>query len=238
MKNHGSRCQSAALVSVHDVMPETLPRVMDILRFLEKHRVFPATLLVVPGRDWTAGGIKELRALQDSGYELAGHGWRHRAEAIFPGWHRLHSLLISGNEAEHLSLSAETVVNRIKRNYRWFASAGLDAPLLYVPPAWALGRVRKDTLKTLPFRYYETLTGLFDAHKGSFHLMPLAGYMADTAFRKNALTISNLVNRLPVPVPMRIAVHPDDLSLPLAGELKAQLHRCRRFITCSRLECL
>ncbi len=238
MKKHRPFSISTALVSIHDVMPETLPRVMDILRFLEKNSVFPATLLVVPGRPWPARDIKELKTLQDAGYELAGHGWRHRAATFSSGWHRLHGLLISGNEAEHLALSPRAVVNLVIRNYRWFASAGLDPPVLYVPPAWALGRIREKTLQTLPFRFYETQTGLFDAHKGNFQLMPLTAYMADTAFRKKALKTINFVSRLPVSAPLRMAIHPDDLNLPLAGDLEIHLHHCRRFTSYNKLDSL
>ena len=45
--------RAAALVSVHDVAPSTLPEVLDILELLAEAGVPPPTLLVIPGRAWT-----------------------------------------------------------------------------------------------------------------------------------------------------------------------------------------
>lgn len=41
------------MVSVHDVMAETLPQVKVISELLEQMAVFPAALPVVPGRRWS-----------------------------------------------------------------------------------------------------------------------------------------------------------------------------------------
>ena len=204
---------------------------MGILRFLEKINVFPATLLVVPGLPWPAKKIKELRALQDSGYEIAGHGWQHRAGCIHSRWHRLHKMLISGTEAEHLSLSSAEIAKIITGCYRWFEAAGLAPPSLYVPPAWAMGRISKKVLQTLPFRLYETQAGIYDPLTGVFHPVPLTGYMADKRLRTNALKIVNRISTLPFFHYLRIAIHPNDLNLPLADHLKTHLHRCHRFVT-------
>ncbi len=206
---------------------------MEIIRFLEKRAVFPVTLLVVPGRPWLAKHISELKSLQDSGYEMAGHGWQHAAKTVSSKWHRLHSVLISRNEAEHLSLFPLEIADIIAACHGWFETVGLDAPSLYVPPAWALGSVPKKTLKTLPFRLYETQTGVFDAFSGVFYRMPVTGYMADTPFRTKALKITNLLNRLPFFAPLRLAIHPDDLYLGLYRDLKAHLDKYRFFLSYS-----
>jgi hypothetical protein len=103
------------LISVHDVMPETLAEVRDIVGRLERRGRGPATLLVVPGRDWTAAQVDELRRWRDRGHELAGHGWVHRAPHIRGLWHRLHSLTVSRGVAEHLSYDGRGVAELIKR---------------------------------------------------------------------------------------------------------------------------
>lgn len=235
MKKNTSRHKSAAIVSVHDVMPETLPKVTEILRFLETMAVFPVTLLVVPGQPWPAKAINELKSLQAAGYELAGHGWQHQSRGFTSKWHRLHGWLISGTEAEHLYLSTGAIINIVNDCYRWFETVDLEPPTLYVPPAWAMGRISKKTLSSLPFRLYETQTGIYDAHTGIFRIMPVTGYLADTAFRTRALKITNLISRLPVFGHLRIAIHPNDLNLPLANQLKTHLRHCRQFTTYNHL---
>jgi hypothetical protein len=221
----------AALVSIHDVMPETLPKVWAIIRFLETRAVFPVTLLVVPGCQWSKNDINQLESLQADGYELAGHGWHHRVKSIASARHRLHGMLISRNEAEHLSLSTRDIADLIAECYSWFHQSGLAAPALYVPPAWAMGRIRKKELKALPFRFYETQTGIYDAARGRMVYLPVTGYMADTHLRVKALKISSLINRYFFPGPSRIAIHPDDLNLNLSQDLKVHLARVQNFLS-------
>ena len=92
--------QIRALVSVHDVMPETLPQVERILTLLDAEGIAPVTLLVVPGTGWNNEGIERLRGYQARGCELAGHGWVHRVERITGFAHRVHSRVISRNSTE------------------------------------------------------------------------------------------------------------------------------------------
>lgn len=223
-------CRQDAVVSIHDVMPETLPRVKEILRLLERMAVHPATLLIVPGRSWSRTDIAWVKSLQRSGCELAGHGWRHRARRKTSIRHRLHGVLLSRNEAEHLSLSPQEIAGKIRACYNWFGNTGLAPPSLYVPPAWAMGPMPKQLLADLPFRLFETQWGLYDAFAGVSVPMPLAGYMADTPLRAGALRISNLCSRRLFPGPLRIAIHPQDLRLAMAREVERDLARTRRFL--------
>jgi len=222
---------SGALVSVHDVMPETLERVKPIIGLLERLGVFPSTLLVVPGRCWSRADLSYLKSLQAAGFELAGHGWRHRAERISSAWHRLHALLVSRNEAEHLSLSALEIAARIHACSEWFQDSGFSQPLLYVPPAWAWGELPQKALKGLPFRLYENQWGVFDALAGVYTPLPVAGYMADTRFREKALKAANRLSRGLFAAPLRIAIHPGDLELGLAGDLERHLRQVPWFLS-------
>lgn len=220
-----------ALVSIHDVMPGTVSRVERIVRFLRDRGVSELTALVVPGEGWTRGHIRRLRAWQEGGIELAGHGWRHRVHRIQTIWHRVHEKAISREEAEHLSLSRKEAEIVIRRCHGWFADAGLEPPALYVPPAWAMGRVTAGHCRSLPFSLYETLSGVHDVRTGDHRWMPLLGYMGDTPIRTTVLRRVNAFNLgLPLPA-IRIAVHPHDLDLPLRRDLARHLTRFRRFST-------
>jgi predicted deacetylase len=210
-------------------MPETLHQVMETVRFLEKEKVFPATLLVTPGRQWSNAAVEELKSLQRSGYDLAGHGWRHEAERVSGFRHRLHGFLISRNEAEHLCHSSSEIETLMLRCFDWFSSAGLEPPFLYVPPAWAMGCISERRLKRLPYRMYETQTGILDTAEGWFHPMPVTGYMADTPFREATLRFLNKVNRGFPALYTRIAIHPEDIRLALANDLRRHLRSYSRY---------
>lgn len=214
------------LLSVHDVMPQTLAPVADILARLRRHRLPPATLLVVPGCRWQADELAQLRRWQRQGHELAAHGWRHRARHIRGLQHRLHAALISRDAAEHLALSADEISALMRRAHDWFGHNGLNAPALYVPPAWALGDLPRSALRQLPYTRIETTAGIIDAASGHLEALPLVGFEADTAARAAALGAWNRGQILLARSsgrPLRVGIHPQDFQLRLAGALEGML---------------
>jgi uncharacterized protein len=226
------------LVSIHDVMPETLPRVADLLALLEREGVRESTLLVVPGRGWSNTEIEHLRGFQSRGHTLAGHGWVHRVERI-AGWtHRLHARLISRNVAEHLALDRVGIERLIARCHAWFGEHGLGAPALYCPPAWAMGRIPRSALAGLPFTHYETFGGVLSARTGRMFPIPLTGYEADTAARAPVIRLWNYLNRGRAVRRgwLRIGIHPHDLDLRLAGDLRRDLRTFRRHTAYSAVD--
>ena len=212
-----------ALVSIHDVMPETRSQVTAMLATLS----LPATavtLLVVPGKDWSLDDIAWLRGLQEAGHPLAGHGWAHHCQPPATLYHKLHSALLSRQAAEHLSFDGEGILQLVKDCHGWFAAQDLLVSPLYVPPAWALGALSPADYHALPFRHVETLSGVLDTESGTLTRLPLVGFEADTPFRAGFL---NLFNRFNVAhaqarhLPVRIGLHPFDLSYRLSSQISA-----------------
>ncbi len=221
-----------AFVTLHDVAPHTLDDCRETLAALRHRGVDPVTLLVVPGTGWTGHELDALHRLAER-YPLAGHGWSHRAPPPTGLYHRVHRVVISRDEGEHLSRSRSELRDRVTRCAQWFHEVGLARPDFYVPPAWAMGRLRGNDLAELPFRFYETLTGIRDARTGSFRLLPLVGYLADTRGRAWALRAANALNRAAAAVlrrPLRISIHPADLRLRIGGDLLRLLARDWDFV--------
>ncbi len=222
-----------ALLSIHDVMPETLERVEAILDFCARQGIPPLTLLVVPGRDWQPAALARLHELAERGHTLAAHGWHHRIPRFGGLYHRLHAAVISRNVAEHLALDPEDVLALMQRSHQWFIDHGLPAPSLYVPPAWALGRLPADGLERLPYRQIEVTRGLLEVATGRLHPLPLVGFEADTPTRALALRTFNAVQRRRARHgrrPLRIGIHPDDFQLGLADSLERLLQSPLEFI--------
>ena len=223
-----------AIVSVHDVMPETFPRVQRILALLEEANAPPPTLLVVPGKEWTPTLLGTLRELAKAGYSLAGHGWMHKAtQGPRTLFHRVHALLISRDEAEHLSRPPRELAGLIQRCYDWFPGVGLAAPQRYVPPAWAMGTLRPPDLRELPFHWYEILRGFVSGKTGRTRWLPLTGFEADTPFRRTSLRFWNGLNVLLAKGtrrPLRISIHPGDLELLLKEDLARMVREPWRFV--------
>lgn len=207
-------------------MPATLGRVAEQLDLIDRICPGPVTLLVVPGMNWAPADLDRLRAWTSRGHALAGHGWAHRADAIRGIRHRLHSLLVSRDCAEHLALDRTGIVALMKRNRQWFAEHELPMPELYVPPAWALGPVGVTDLRQTGFVRVETLSGCLEVDTGRFRRLALVGFEAASAWQVPVLKLSNRLNRLLAGrLPLRIALHPDDHHLPLAGDLRWWLAR-------------
>jgi hypothetical protein len=218
-----------ALISVHDLMPGTMPAVRRTLQRLEQRKLAPVTLLVVPGRGWNRAGLAELRQLQRDGYRLAGHGWLHHADRLGGLYHRLHSLFLSRSVAEHLALDELGIIALMQRCFAWFEDHGLDVPALYVPPAWAFGAVSTQRLRSsCPFRLIEVFNGVLEATTGQSRPLPLLGYEADNALRCQVLRGWNRWHRLRAHrsgEPLRIGIHPYDIDLRLAADLAQDLAR-------------
>lgn len=218
-----------ALVSVHDVMPETLEEVADVLVRLRAIGLPPVPLLVVPGRHWAERDMRQIRDWAEAGHELIAHGWVHRARHVRGFHHRLHALILSRDAAEHLALSTAEIMTLMQRSAAWFKAHELPRPSRYVPPAWALGRLPRRSLHQLPYRTIEITRGLLNTHTGRVQLLPLVGFDADTVWREHALRHWNRQQErlaLRSGRPLRVCLHPRDFRLRLAGELDALLRRC------------
>lgn len=215
-------------------MPHTLERVQQILDWLKVRDVPPVTLLVVPGREWSQGHIDTLRHFAQIGHPLAAHGWLHETKPR-KLYHRIHAALISRNVAEHLDLNSRGVLELLIRSKNWFNEQNLTPPDFYVPPAWALGPIKKSELIQAPYKKIETTRGLIRIKEKctSFEPLPLTGYEADTWLRESFLRWWNTSQEKSAArknKPLRISIHPDDLHLRVADQLEAQIEKVSEFL--------
>ncbi len=211
-------------LSIHDVAPHSLEQTQRLLDTCSAQGIEQLMLLVIPGLDWSDRDLEQLHAWVRQGHLLAGHGWLHRIERIRNLGHRLHSLLLSRDVAEHLERPPEELPAFMLQNYDWFARQELPSPRHYVPPAWALGRISAQALEQLPFQSVEATTGIYFRGSG-WKRMPVTGYEADTALRQMLLRMSNaLAWFLSSPKrPLRISLHPYDLDLRLQSDILQHL---------------
>lgn len=225
-----------AVVSIHDVMPDTLNRVQKTLVRINKVPPQQVYLLVVPGLNWSQEQIQTLLELEQAGYQIAGHGWTHQIHKKTSLFHFLHSMFISRNVAEHLSLSKAELFDLVERNHQWFTDHGFQPPQLYVPPAWAMGKLTNNDLSRLPFRYYEMSSGIYDAQSDRYVHLPLTGYEADRYWRIPILKLWNSLNLwLSKKKPTRISIHPYDYEYPMAKDIDRHINLIEVAFDCDTL---
>ncbi len=212
--------------SIHDVAPHTQAQVEALCQSLPRDLPQPPMLLVIPGLDWQPAQIDWLRQKQQAGFVLVAHGWQHQALAKRTLWHRLHAAMLSRDAAEHLSRSRAELQQRTADSVQWFAANDLITPQYYVPPAWALGALQPQDLLPLGVQRVETLAGYRSTQTGRLQPAALIGFEADTPLRARLL---RACNALQGPLArqsgwrLRIAIHPNDLTLHLRDDLRALL---------------
>ncbi len=214
--------QRIFVVSIHDVMPETMQRTRELFDKLRDAGLEQVTLLVVPGRQWDENSLTSLRQLASDGAILAGHGWNHRVDSIRGFKHKLHSRLISRDVAEHLALDSTGIRELVGRCHDWFVDNDLPVSDLYVPPAWAMGSITKAELAETPFRLFETFGGVLDTQDGRFRRSAMVGFEADNLLRVVSCAVWNRFNLAVAGynAPVRVAIHPNDLSLGMSKALE------------------
>ena len=211
-------------VSIHDVMPATLSQCEALFALCQTRGIRPVTLLIVPGQPWADDDLRRLRHMLAAGAVAAGHGWTHQIDTrqlrgLGP---RLHSVLMSKDVGEHLLLDAAGIAALIARCYDWFSANALPAPTLYVPPAWAMGRISRAALQGLPFSQYEYFAGVYDSAQARFEPSPVVGFEAVSPWRAHVVGAWNRLARARAQRGgrWRISLHPQDLSLGLSAQLR------------------
>jgi len=126
----------------------------------------------------------------------------------------------------------------MRRSHDWFAQQGLPSPRLYVPPAWALGKVSAPALANLPFAHVEVLQGFIEVESQKRIRTAMVGFEADVPWRALAVRLWNLGQLAQQKVlrqPLRIGLHPFDRRLLLANDLDRLLSRTFDFIVVHQL---
>ena len=218
-------------ISIHDVRPDNIDAIKNIKQLLNnQYNIHKICLLVIPGCKWNHIQIEQLKKWQSDHCQIAAHGWEHVSDNKKSLYHLLHALIISGNSAEHLSKHSWDILNLMKKSYDWFVSNGFTPPRLYVPPAWALGKIKTEDLLNLPFKNFECTTGVL--HKGKYKFLPLVGFIATSQARAYLQKFFNFLNFQMAKMigVIRISIHPEDFDHYLSNDANKYLSRIKETI--------
>jgi predicted deacetylase len=207
-------------VSLHDVAPATLPACREVLALLDRLRIGPVALLVVPDYHGLGRADRDerfcdfLRARARRGDEIVLHGYFHRdPDALTHGFRDwLERRVYTDFEGEFARLDANVARARLLRGLAVLRSAGWQ-PSGFVAPAWLMSPGTCDALEGMPLRYYATRDNLWMlAGERRLHAPSLV-VSTRNAWRR-ALSVpwncAALARHLDAPV-LRAALHPADL---------------------------
>ena len=204
------------LLCFHDFSVWNYQKVAPILEDLKDLLGSPFNILVIPDTekaptDTIEGFKKELLKLKEEGFELALHGYKHKAEfSQGRSYTGLISMNLTHGEAEFAGLS-EFESTRILH-------AGLDAwkvligdsekPAAFVPPTWYSNKFLPSQVHAEKM-LYEDRYALVSA-KGKRYASPVASFAGIPSFLlKPAFKFGEIILKIPVGLP-RIALHPVD----------------------------
>ena len=208
------------VVSVHDVAPATFAASRQWCADLDQRGV-PASLLVVPG-PWRlpalarhAELVRWLVERSIGGDEIVLHGWSHSAGAVGSPMHRWGARVAARGAAEFAALDEHTAYRRLLAGRDLLSGLGLPTAG-FTPPGWlqSAGTVR--ALRRLGFRYTTSHLGVHDLRCGRVRRAFALSHRPGSAGERlgAALMPAGALLSAAGGWPVRIALHPDDLSRP------------------------
>jgi len=184
------------------------------------------SLLVIPSVEGAAlEDVREFREtllqLKSEGFELALHGYKHRAEfSQGRSYIGLVDMNLTGGEAEFAGLSefeSSRLLQCGQDAWRTLFShddehrdvEGLDpVPAAFIPPTWYSNRFLPRQVRAAGMLYEDRFS--LTTVKGKRYASPVVSFAGiPKCFEKMAIAYASFIMKLPMGIP-RIAVHPVD----------------------------
>lgn len=208
--------QKEFLLCFHDFSVWNYQAVMPILSSLKELAGRAFSVLVIPSTEGAdevavAGFRSALKQLREEGFELALHGFKHKAEfSQGRGYAGLVSMNMTGGEAEFAGLSEYESSRLLQAAFAAWKNLFDDdfLPVAFVPPTWFSN-------KYLPRQVYAEKMLYEDRFSmtnavGERYASPVASFAGIPKFsEKPALAYARGILKFPFGVP-RIALHPVD----------------------------
>jgi uncharacterized protein len=166
------------VVSVHDVAPQTRPRVARLLDVLAAMGIERCSLLVIPNFKGE-GSLDDhddfcawLRERREQGDEIVLHGYEHIGvgKPRTPA-ERFRNRWFTQGEGEFLSLEYDAAFDRIARGKAMMERAGLH-PRGFVAPAWLVNERGLMAARDLGFQYTNSYLTVADLARRRTHWVP------------------------------------------------------------------
>jgi predicted deacetylase len=197
--------QQGVRIRLHDVSPLTWDACAEWIDLCSSLRLPPPDLLVVPrheggpadrGAGLPKDFVKKLLKLKEQGHALWVHGWTHRADV---------------DEAEFAGMDSVVVADRARRALLDWKDAGLPKPEGFCPPCWKMTNDAVAALFKLGFPEVDLRLGV--AKPGEMKWSPvLSSWGGESAWARVWNRSLSLQRRLFKPFPVRVALHPQDLT--------------------------
>lgn len=232
------------LLCFHDFSVWNYQTLMPLLGSLKELAGRPFSVLVIPctegaSDEAVAGFRAALAQLASDGFELALHGFKHKAEfSQGRSYMGLVGMNVTGGEAEFAGLS-EYESSRLLQDglAAWRCLMGEDSlPVAFVPPTWYSNKYLPSQVHALKMLYEDRVS--LTTVKGHRYTSPVASFAGiPRVAEKAALAFGKTILNLPMGLP-RLALHPVDfphLDGAVRDLIRAALSNNRELVHYSEL---
>jgi len=213
------------LLCFHDISVWNYQKVLPEILSLKDLCGRGFSLLVIPCTDGAApdavrGFRDTLLQLESQGFELALHGYKHKAEfSQGRSYMGLVGMSVTGGEAEFAGLceyeSARLLQCGLKAWEDMFSAGETDAglvvhakPVAFVPPTWYSNKYLPRQVRDARMLYEDRFS--LTTAKGFRYASPVASFAGlPASLEKVSIAFGSFIMKLPFGIP-RLALHPTD----------------------------
>ena len=225
------------LLCFHDFSVWNYQKAAPLLEELKDLAGAPFSLLVIPDTDKAPSDIVNgfrdtLKELKAKGFELALHGYTHKAEfSQGRNYAGLIAMNLTHGEAEFAGLSEYESSRLLQAGisaWNELFNGNADKPAAFIPPTWYSNKFLPSQVHAEKM-LYEDRYALVSA-KGKRYASPVASFAGIPEFmQKAAFKFGEVILKIPFGLP-RIALHPVDFP-----ERKEKIHDLiRTALNCDR----
>jgi predicted deacetylase len=214
------------LVSLHDVTPFHLSRLLRVEAFFQEIGVRKATYLFVPNYHGSYDSAADsdfvawCRSHRHFAVQWQLHGDRHlealphARDHVRPWTARCKRRLLTAGEGEFLALDANAQRSKLISGRAAFRHCLHDEPRGFVAPAWLFNEHLPPLLKELGFQRTEDHRRIYSLDKDRSLWSPVITWATRTTVLKyGSIAVASMLSRLwSVAAVLRVAIHPFDFD--------------------------
>lgn len=231
------------LLCFHDFSVWNYQTVMPILKSLKDLAGRPFSVLVIPctegaDEESVAGFRTALAELKLEGFELALHGFKHKAEfSQGRSYMGLIGMNLTGGEAEFAGLCQYESSRLLQAGISaWNSLVPESEPAAFVPPTWYSNKFLPGQVKSVKMLYEDRFA--LTTAAGRRYASPVVSFAGiPKSTEKLAFAFGGLMLKVPVGLP-RIALHPCDfprLEDQVRDLIRTALNNNRKLVHYSEL---
>lgn len=211
------------IVSLHDVAPGSFAASRKWMELFDTQKI-AVSMLVIPG-SWSGASLSEdvpfqnwLKDVVKNKHEIVLHGYSHQARIKLPfrPIKTLSGAVLARGCEEFWTLSQDEAQVRLKSGLAVLGELGFK-PCGFIAPGWLSSKETVSALRSMSFGYTNSHFFVRDLARDKKFFAPVVCQRTGAASSRLVLRLTQILANVLgfLRLPIRVAVHPDDLCDPV-----------------------